>query len=244
MSHDDPTPERLDAILDGREPATTDREREIVDLAAALREASPRAGGELRARVLALGAPRRTGRLGRLAAGGWRGRALIAAPALAAIATAVIAVGVLGGDGPSDRGARSGTSLHVTSGPIESTGGAGPESPGLPHSETPVPGAGTTAPAASAPIAITVPVPADAMGARVAEARRIISAAGGTILAETPVETPQPGVALAATLPVGPAADAIDKLAALASRPQRLETFDAAGEPGPVRIEVLVVQAP
>ena len=84
MNHDDITPERLDAILDGAE-ATSDDEGAFLALAADLRASSPKASDALRDHVTALGEPARQPKLRRRAS-----RWMVAAPALGAVAVLTI----------------------------------------------------------------------------------------------------------------------------------------------------------
>lgn len=88
MSHDDLTPERLDALIDGAEPAT-DAERDVLHMAAALRSASPRPSDDLKRRVRALGEPARP------AQARPRRRWNVLAPALGALAAGIIATTVV-----------------------------------------------------------------------------------------------------------------------------------------------------
>ena len=104
MTGDELTPERLDAILDGQEAASDDDARDMLALAATLREGSPGAPDELRGRGRALGRPSPAeGWLRRLLGTGRRGRILVAAPALGAALAAVIAIGVITNNPSTDR---------------------------------------------------------------------------------------------------------------------------------------------
>ncbi len=90
------TPERLDALLDGSASPETDVERDMLHLAAQMRDEAPRAGNALRERVQALGdqmpRPRPARRWWPASAPGrWR----VVVPALSAVAAAIISVGVL-----------------------------------------------------------------------------------------------------------------------------------------------------
>ena len=95
---DDLTPERLDAILNGSEPPTSDAERDMLALAASLRDATPGAGDDLRDRVRAIAAPEPTGREARQRGPGWRTRLLLIAPAIVTATAAVVVIAVVGGD--------------------------------------------------------------------------------------------------------------------------------------------------
>jgi hypothetical protein len=216
MNGHDPTPERLDAILDARAPAVTGPEREMVDLAAALRDATPPAGPELRARVRAIAAPRPAGRLRRLT-GSWRGRALIAAPALAAVAVAVIATGVIGGNGTAGESARVDATTSVESQtqapPTAATARGNTQAPADAQARS-APGPAATGLPGGIPVRVTIRVPPADVTARAAEARRIVIAAGGAIQ-ESTGGTGAGGVAITAAVPAAGAADALARLRAL-----------------------------
>jgi len=244
MNSHDPTPERLDAILDARETAVTGRERDLVDLAAALRDAAPPAGAELRARVRAIETARPASRLRRLT-GSWRGRAVIAAPALAALAVAVIATGVIGGDDPPGDSARVAGTTSVESQPGPLSTQATPRSDVQTPSDAQTRG-GAPGPAASgtpegAPVTVTIRVPPADVAARAAEARRIVLAAGGAIQDGAAGAGPA-GVAITATVPGAGAPDAFEKLRALGGQvpsPAAAKSTAAAG--GTVAVTIRIV---
>lgn len=104
---DEITPERLDALLDGSATPETESEREMLHLAARMRDGSPRASDALRRRVQTLES--RSAAAARPRKRRWRPVTsrdwlMIGAPALSALLIAVIGVGVLttrdGSDGP------------------------------------------------------------------------------------------------------------------------------------------------
>lgn len=212
---DEMTPEGLDAILDGREPATDDEAREMLALAGALREAAPGAGPELRARVRALPQPQPVGRLRRLFGNGWRGRMLIVAPALSAVIAAVIAVGVIGrspGDNKTVSGDRAASSA-------ESVGTSTPSAtPAAPKSATPssAPFSATNAGDPAAPITLRI-APAT-LKARLAKVRDIVAAAGGTTDAVDQGGQP-PSSVVSITVPIERSADVLRAIADLGINP-------------------------
>lgn len=220
---DEMTPERLDAILDGREPATDDEAREMLALAGALREAAPGAGPELRARVRALPQPQPVGRLRRLFSNGWRGRMLIAAPALSAVVAAVIAVGVI----RSSSGQERTIAVAPAASPAETTRTAAITTTPSTKSATPpavtspaIPDAAAATGAdgrLSAPI--TLRVASGTLEARIADIRRLVVEAGGTIGLAQPQGAP-PGTVVAITLPAGRGADVLGAIANLGSGPR------------------------
>ena len=220
---DDMTPERLDAILDGRAPATDDEAREMLALAGALREAAPGAGPDLRARVRALPQPQPVGRLRRLFSNGWRGRMLIAAPALSAVVAAVIAVGVIrssSGDertiavAPTASSAETAAKAAITTTP--STTSATPPaaiSPAIPDA------AAATGADERLSAPITLRVASGTLDARIADIRRLVVEAGGTIGLAQPQVAP-PSTVVAITLPAQRGADVLKAIADLGSGPR------------------------
>lgn len=210
MSADDLTPERLDAILNGSEPATDDADRDMLALAATLRGAAPPASEDLRARVRATAAEEAAGGGSRRRGPGWRTRLLIAGPALATVVAAVVVILVVDGGGGTNP-----TSLPS----LESTATAPAAGTGV---------ADATAPSSDALKAAPSTVPQAALSAgpvilrvgpgtlerRVADAQRIVTQAGGTVMA-TPQATPRPGTLLTITLPPDHAAAAVAELSAL-----------------------------
>ncbi len=209
------TPARLDAILDGREPPTDDEARDMLALAGALREAAPGAGTELRARVRAL-PERQPGRLRRLRDSGWRGRMLIAAPALSAAVAVVIAVGMIGhssGD-PSTVAENHATSRAQTLGKTAPTTSTTPSLSAVPPS---VEGAATDAGVPATPITLRI-APAT-LATRIVDIRGLVTAAGGTVeLADQRAQPPSSVVSI--TLPAGRSADVLDAIAALGTGPR------------------------
>lgn len=230
------TPERLDALLDGTVQAETDAERDVLALASRLKGAEPRAGAALRGRVRTIAAePGRTRRLQR-----FRGRwALVAAPAVAAIAAGVIAVGVFSGDdknvATSDATALEGFETQTdaqgalglrSNAPADNAAGAAKS------------GATEAAPSIQAPPVQDGPAGADAAipmlrvtagtrDARLADIRRIVSDAGGNVEA-----TAVPGATawdLVITLPVDAAPAALASIAAFADGPAPPIAVDPAG---------------
>jgi hypothetical protein len=255
---DEMTPERLDAILDGRQPATDDEAREMLALAGALREAAPGAGPDLRARVRALPQPQPVGRLRRLFSSGWRGRMLIAAPALSAVAAAVIAVGVIrssSGDersiavAPTASPAETARTAAITT--LPSTNSAPPPavlSPAIPDAAAATGADGRL----SAPI--TLRVASGTLEARIADIRRLVVEAGGTIGLEQPQVAP-PGTVVAITLPVERGADVLKAVANLGSGPRSEgwsaylgvtppQAKGAAASGAPTSVRVLVTEGP
>lgn len=214
MSHDELTPERLDAILDGREAPTDDEARDMLALAGALREGSPGASDELRTRVRALPQPAPAGRLRRLLGTGRRGRILVAAPALGAVLAAVIAVGVIANDpgGRTDVAGGSGTAELTSESPAAA---ATTSTPALAGAE------GSQADAATAPV--TVQVPPSTLSAKEAELRRLVADAGGTVAPAEPDRrlSKSDEVVLSVTVP-GATRDALfAAIAGLGSDPAR-----------------------
>jgi hypothetical protein len=212
---DEMTPERLEAILDGREPATDDEARDMLALAGALREAAPGAGPDLRARVRALPQPQPVGRLRRLFDNGWRGRMLIAAPALSAVVAVVIAVGVIGrspGDNTAVSGAPAASSAEATATSTLST------TPAAPKSATPQ-SAGFSAADDAHPVApITLRIAPATLEARLAKVRDIVAAAGGTSAAVDQGGQP-PSSVVSITVPVERSADVLKAISGLAIDP-------------------------
>lgn len=206
MKGDEMTPERLDAILDGRAAPTDDEARDMLALAGALREAAPGAGDSLRARVRALPRP---GPAGRLRSSGWRGRALIAAPALSVVVAAVVAIGVIArspdgrsGGSDSSQAQRLGRAAVEAAPPTSATPSAA--SPGSSRDAAGAP---------SAPVAIQI-LPAT-LDARVADVRDLVDAASGTILEETRQPTTPPSVIVSITLPRDRSAEVLRAIVAL-----------------------------
>ena len=236
MSHDDLTPERLDAILDGREAAETDAERDMLALAASMKAAAPRANEGLRHRVRALPTPsRRPGRLRRLVRAGRRGRALVAAPALAAAIAAAIAVSVVyDGSGGSD-GAGGGDAIVSESrqdslqAPRKSAQGGAQDS-----AAEAVTGALPAAPS-RAPTPAVIAVPRGRLTTTLEKARVLVTGAGGRL-----VQEPEPlgGVRLTITLPPDGRETVLAELARLGDTAAGLGT----GGDGPV--VVVVREAP
>jgi hypothetical protein len=115
---DEITSERLDALLDGSATPETDSERDMLHLAARMRDGSPRASDALRRRVQALegrtavaSAPRRPRWLPATS----RGWMMLGAPALSALLIAVIGVGVLSTRDGSDDTAGGGSESSLDS---------------------------------------------------------------------------------------------------------------------------------
>ena len=260
---DEMTPERLDAILDGRDPANDDEARDMLALAGALREAAPGAGADLRSRVRALPQPQPSGRLRRLLNSGWRGRMLIAAPALSAI-VAVIAVGVIGGSsdtGPNVAESTTTAATTVTTSEASqlkrSSGAAsvfdGPTTP--PSATTPsTPSSASTGAPAQAPAPpITLHVPTATIDARIAEIRRLVTAAQGTV-DQTDQSGPPPSMLLSISLPAERSAAVLKAIANLGTGPgsRALATYteatrDGTDAPAPealTTLQVLVTEGP
>lgn len=175
MTGDELTPERLDAILDGREAPTDDDARDMLALAAVLRDGAQGASDELRTRVRTLGQPQAPGRLHRLLGTGRRGRVLIAAPALGAVLAAVIAIGVVARDpgGRDDVAGESVTVQRTAPSPAADATASAPAPSGAQES------LGAQAAAGAAPV--TVLVPPTTLSTREAELRRVVADAGGTV---------------------------------------------------------------
>ncbi len=237
------TPERLDAILDGRDAPTDDEARDMLALAGALREAVPGAGEGLRARVRALPQPQPAGRPRWLRASGWRGRALIAAPAVFAAIAAVIAIGVIARspDGRSG-GADSSQADRLSQATIEAA----------PPSSTAQPAA-TDKPAqtGSLPDPVVVQIAPATITARIADVRRLVAAAGGRVVEEVQQQT-TPSVLASITLPGERRAEVLQAVVALgtgtraAARDFSDESgFGAAAVPGvPTSVRVLLTEGP
>jgi hypothetical protein len=193
----------------------------MLALAGALREAAPGAGADLRTRVRALPQPQPVGRLRRLFDNGWRGRMLIAAPALSAIAAVVIAVGVIGGRS-GDEGTLAGT-------PTASRAEALQKAVTTPSSTSATPPAApspavTDAAAASAAdgglsAPVTLRVASDTLEARIADIRRLVVAAGGTVGLAQPQVAP-PAAVVSITLPAERSADVLQAIANLGTGPR------------------------
>lgn len=221
----DVSPERLDAILDGRAQAETDLEREMLALAARMQSEEPRADQLLRTRVRAIATrPGRAGRVRQLGRS-WRGRALIAGPAVAVAVAVVVAVGVFGdGGGPS-----AGQDLALRDGATQTTAAteqfdaaksglkqpegdtAGGALQAVPPAAASRGGADAVSPEAPG---ATLRVAAGTRDARLADIRRIVSGAGGRVDAAPLAGTGS--LLLTITLPPDSAAGAIDAVAALA----------------------------
>ena len=211
MTGDELTPERLDAILDGREPAIDDEARDVLALAAALREAAPGAGAALRARVHALPQPEPRGRMRRLLARGWRGRLLVAAPALSAVIVAVVAIAVLGQSSDPERIALE--QREATTQPGNTAGDAAPPASAP---STAAKAADTGAALATAPLVVRVEE--ETLAARLADIRRLVEDAGGTV--ESSPASPGPAALLAITVPGARSADLLDAIVSLGVAPQ------------------------
>ncbi len=211
MNPDDLTPDRLDAILNGSQAPTEDADREMLALAAELRGTAPGAGDKLRERVRAIAAQAPESAGARRVGPGWRTRLLLAGPALATVVAAIVVIAVVGGGSgtkPTDL-ARSESTVTSTA-RRAGVADANAKSP----SE-----AVRAAPSATPPAALTagpviLRVDAGTLARRVADARRIVARAGGTVVA-TPQATAQPGTLLTITLPPAHAAEAIAQLSAL-----------------------------
>lgn len=197
MSPDDLTPERLDAILNGSEPAESDAERDMLALAASLREGSPRAGDDLRERVRALGSPASVpSRHQRVP--GWRTRFLIAGPAVATVVAAVVVIAVVGRDDSGTNRTSLSTS-QAASVPEASTAGV-PPSTARAAADTRDAAPRSVAPQGATAGPVIVRVEPGTLPRHLAEARRIVSAAGGAV-AVTRQTTGDPSALLEITLP-------------------------------------------
>jgi hypothetical protein len=205
MSGGDLTPERLDGILDGSQAPNEETDRDMLALAAELRDAAPGAGDELRERVRAIAAqapahadPHRGGV-------GWRSRLLLVGPALATVVAALVVIVVVDGNGGSNRDLARRESALTSAAPAAGApqAAAGSSSDSM-----------RVAPPALAAGPVIVQVDTGTLVARVDEARRIVTRAGGTVT-ETPQSTSPPGTLLTITLPAERAAGAAAKLAAL-----------------------------
>lgn len=196
MSPDDLTPERLDAILNGSEPAESDGERDMLALAASLREGSPRAGDDLRERVRAIAAPGHDTPHQRVP--GWRTRFLIAGPAIATVVAAVVVIAVVGRD-DSGTNQTSLTTSHAASVPEASTTGV-PPSAARAAADTREAAPRSVAPQGATAGPVIVRVEPGTLPRHLAEARSIVTAAGGTV-AVTRQTTGDPSALLAITLP-------------------------------------------
>ena len=208
MSPDDLTPERLDAILNGSEPAESDPERDMLALAASLRDGSPRAGGELRERVRAIAA---SGREPRQRGPGWRTRFLIAGPAVAMVVAAVVVIAVVGRDDPGTNRTSLTTPQSALSGAVTT-----PVAPSAARSsadaEQAVPS--STAPPAATVGPVIVRVDPGSLPRRLADAQRIVAAAGGAVVV-TRQTGRDPSALLAITLPADRVSGVLAKLTRL-----------------------------
>ena len=212
MSTDDLTPERLDAILNGSEPATSDAERDMLALAASLRDGSPRAGDDLRDRVRAIGAPA-SAPLTRQRGPGWRTRFLLAGPALATVVAAVVVIAVVGRDDPGTSRTSLTTTQPAFSGASATTATPLGAARSAADAETVAPSSTAVQPAATAgPVIIRVEP--GTLARRLADARRIVAAAGGTTVV-TRQTTGDPGVLLAIKLPPDRVSGALAELTRL-----------------------------
>jgi hypothetical protein len=226
VTPDDLTPERLDAILSGSEPATSHAERDMLALAASLRNAAPHAGDDLRDRVRAIAAPAPTGREARRLGPGWRTRLLIAAPALATVTAAVVVIAVVGGDDP----VKNQTSLTSAESAGASTTTAA--STAARSSADAVSGAPSLSAAPEAKAGpVTVLVEPGTLQQRIADARRIVATAGGTVNV-TRQATAEPGSLLTITLAPDREAVTLAKLVRLGD----VRDGAAAGADGTVRL--------
>jgi hypothetical protein len=211
MNPDDLTPERLDAVLNGSQAPTEDADREMLALAAELRGAAPGAGDELRERVRAIVAQAPERADARRGNPGWRSRLLLAGPALATLVAAIVVIAVVGGDSGTKQ-----TDLASSEPTVTSTAARA----GVTDSRAKAPSeAVQAAPSATPPAALTagpviLRVGSGTLARRVADARRIVTRAGGTVAA-TPQATAQPGTLLTITLPPAHAAEVIAQLSAL-----------------------------
>ena len=211
MNPDDLTPERLDAILNGSQAPTEDVDREMLALAAELRGATPGAGDELRERVRAIAAQAPELADAHRGKPGWRSRLLIAGPALATVVAAVVVIAVVGGDSGTKQTDLASTESAVTStatraGATDATAKSPSEGVQAAPSATP------RAALAAGPVILQVD--AGTLARRVADARRIVARAGGTVVA-TPQATAPPGTLLTITLPSARAAEVIAQLSEL-----------------------------
>ena len=259
MSEHDLTPERLDAILDGEVPATDDDARDMLALAAQLRAAVPGADDTLRARVRTMpeAHPPRVGTVRRLLRSGWRGRMVVAAPALSAVLAAVIAVGVLSnspGDSSSsaDDTARTGATALQGESAASSAPPSKPTTPeaGYDTATEPLAAAGTRVLPTDA---LTVEVPSTTLPDRVDDLRRLVTDAGGTVVLEVSPGIPSATVATL-DLPTDRVATTLTAIATLGSVQQRGALPDrdpsdpapVGGAAGPSRttVQVVVVEAP
>jgi hypothetical protein len=135
-SRDDLSPERLDALIDGRAPGG-DEEEALAALVSELR-ATDGAPSDLRARVRSIVRPQEVSGVRRLLADlrgtSWTRRAMALAPACVLVVGAVFAVTSIARDGGSDL--RSGAAPAATGGQAATRDR---ESPGTPQTAVPVP---------------------------------------------------------------------------------------------------------
>lgn len=225
MTPDDLTPERLDAILNGSEPPTSDAERDMLALAASLRDAAPRASEDLRDRVRAIAEPAATGGETGRRSPGWRTRLLVAGPAIATVVAAVVVIAVVGGDDPG---------TNRTSLTRESAGSAGSSAATTTRSATSAAARAlspsTTAPEVSAGPTV-VRIEPGTLQQRIADARRIVAAADGTAIVSVQTAA-EPSALLTITLPTNRAPGALAKLMRLGNVGERAAT----GPDGTVRL--------
>lgn len=226
MTPGDLTPERLDAILNGSELATSDAERDMLALAASLRDAAPRAGGDLRDRVRAIAAPAPTGRETRRLGPGWRTRLLIAGPALATVIAAVVVIAVVGGDNPATNPANLSSSESAGA---STTTAAATAARSSADAVKGAPSLSAVPEAKAGPV--TVLVEPGTLQQRIADARRIVAAAGGSVdvTRQVPAEA---GALLTITLASGREAVTLAKLVRLGD----VRDGAAAGADGAVRL--------
>lgn len=238
MSGGEMTPERLDAILDGRDAATDDDARDMLALAGALREATPGAPDALRARLRTLRQPR-PGWFVRLRASGWRGRALVAAPALSAVAVAVIAFGVIGGSPqgqPAGADSSQAEQLSQSRGTSESAPATGTRLDAAKAAPDALSGA------LSAPVVVLVAP--TTLTARLADVRSLVTAAGGTVAEEVPQPATPAGVVVVLTLPQARRDEVLRAIVALGTDAAADVTLPALPAPAGDRVRTGAADAP
>jgi hypothetical protein len=202
-------PDRLDAVLDGSERAETQAERDMLALAASLKESSPRAGEALRERVRGLA--RQAPQPGPARA---RRRLRAAAPAMAALAIGIVGVVVITNDRSSDQAAAPATESAPTALSREAVPQTGTVA------DAGVEAAGAPAPSIEAgPPTITIPL--GTLAERQARARRLVTDAGGSVTLIAQPGTP-PTVLLSARVPAARRSEVSAALLGLGEGPTRL----------------------
>lgn len=218
MSDHDMTPERLDGILDGSIEATDQADRDLLALAAALREAAPGAPESLREKVAALPATAPTISWWRRLMARRHGWALVGAPVAAGLVAVLIAGGVLfNTDQTGDTsGAAADTALQATSGSSATEAGKSlsADTTSAAQESTPPTSSNAFTDQRAGQGPPIVRVPQGSLQERLNDARRIVEDAGGEFV-QTERAPDGPGVLVLVTVPVGRGPDVAQQLGAL-----------------------------